>query len=147
MIKIEIKWYEDFVNRLWHLVADDTTNKAIKLSMFEIQREAQIRTPLDTGNLRGSYETKFWELEWELRNTRKYWIFVHEGRWPWPIPLRAIEPWARRKGINPYVVKKSIQKKWTKGQPWMTQTAEAMQGKVNFIFNSEFQKLFKRLSN
>jgi len=147
MIKIDIKWYEDFVNRLGHMVADETTNKAIKISIFELQREAQKRTPVDTGNLRWSYETNFWNLEWELRNTRKYGASVHEGTKPHYAPIKELRPWARRKGISPFAVQKAIAKKGTKGQPWMTNTVNSMENKVNTIFSTEFDKLFQKLSN
>lgn len=145
MIKIEIKWYEDFVNKVWHLVVDPYVNTAIKKSIINFERAAKIETPVDTGNLRQSYESKFWYLEWELRNTRKYWIFVHEPTRPHTPPLDAITPWARRKGIPAWAVWMSIKKKGTKWNPWMTRAMEQEEWRVEQFFSREMDKLFNQL--
>lgn len=128
------------------MVVDPYVNSAIKKSIINFERTAKIETPVDTGSLRQSYETRFWNLEWSLTNTRKYWLYVHEGRRPWGASLKEITPWAKRKGIPPWAVWMSIKKKGTKWNPWMTRTIEQEQGKVEVFFNKEMDKLFQKLS-
>ena len=54
-------------------------NKAIKESIFDIERKAKPLTPVDTGRLRGSYDTRFGTLYGEVTPTAEYAIYVHEG--------------------------------------------------------------------
>lgn len=147
MIKIEIKWYEDFVNKVGHLVVDWYTNTAIKKSIINFERRAIQETPVDTGFLRSSYESRFWHLEWELRNTKEYGVFVHEPTRPHWTSAKNVEGWARRHGIPVGAVQASIAKKGTKWNPWMTRTMEQEAWQVEVIFNNEFSKLLSKLSS
>lgn len=54
-------------------------NEAIRKSIFMIEREGKIRTPVDTGRLRASYITRFSSLRGEVGPTANYSLFVHEG--------------------------------------------------------------------
>ena len=54
-------------------------NEAIKQSIFTIQRESMIHTPVDTGRLRASHYPKFRSLYGEVGPTAFYAPFVHEG--------------------------------------------------------------------
>lgn len=54
-------------------------NDAIKKSIFAIQRESMLRTPVDTGRLRASHFTRFSSLYGEVGPTAFYAIYVHEG--------------------------------------------------------------------
>ena len=147
MIKIQITWYEDFVNKVWHIVVDWYTNDAIKKSIINFQRTAIKETPVDTGNMRTSYDTRFWHLEWELRNTKEYGVFVHEPTRPHWTKAENLQGWADRHGIPVGAVQRSIAKKGTKGNPWMTRTLEKEAWSVEVIFNNEFSKLLKKLSS
>lgn len=143
MIKIEIKWYEDFVNKVWHLVVDWYANNAIRKSIINFERTAKIKTPVDTGDLRWSYESSFWNLEGELKNTRRYWLYVHEGTG------RYARNWNGRK--TPWFVQKAngdgFWTRWQKPQPWMEETVNQEVGKVEIFFNQEFEKLLSKLSS
>lgn len=54
-------------------------NTAIKESVFTVERESKIRTPVDTGFLRASHRTAFGNLKGEVGPTAVYGIYVHEG--------------------------------------------------------------------
>ena len=54
-------------------------NKAIKTSLFAIERDSKLRTPVDTGRLRASHQTTFSPLRGVLEPTAEYAIYVHEG--------------------------------------------------------------------
>ena len=60
-------------------IAFPMIDRAIRQSIFEVQREAQMRTPVATGRLRSSYATRFGNLEGAVGPTVEYAIFVHEG--------------------------------------------------------------------
>lgn len=77
----KIEWIDDFLKRIWELSVQKVLNNSIKKSIFTLEREWKIVTPVDTWLLRNSYETKFKNLEWRLRNFREYWPFVENRTW------------------------------------------------------------------
>lgn len=54
-------------------------NSAIKKSVFMVERESKILTPVDTGRLRASHRTLVTDLRGEVGTHTDYDIFVHEG--------------------------------------------------------------------
>lgn len=54
-------------------------DKAIAKSIFAIQGESMVNTPVDTGRLRASHQTLFAPLRGVLDVTAYYGVFVHEG--------------------------------------------------------------------
>lgn len=54
-------------------------NDAIRRSIFLIEGESKVRTPVRTGFLRASHQTAFSMLKGEVGPTASYAIFVHEG--------------------------------------------------------------------
>lgn len=54
-------------------------NKAIQQSIFTIERQSKINTPVRTGFLRASHRSLFSNLRGEVGPTASYSIFVHEG--------------------------------------------------------------------
>lgn len=80
MIGIEIKNIDELVEKLRGFDLVWTLNNAIKKSIFILERNAKINTPVRTGLLRNSYETEFWDLEATLRNYREYAPYVEAKR-------------------------------------------------------------------
>lgn len=80
-INIKIDWIDDFVKKIWEESIEKVLNKSIEKSIFILEREAKLITPVDTWLLRNSYETKFKYLEWRLRNFREYAPFVEARVW------------------------------------------------------------------
>lgn len=54
-------------------------DKAIKTSVFAIERDSKIRTPVDTGRLRSSHQSTFTPLKGVLEPRAEYAIYVHQG--------------------------------------------------------------------
>lgn len=54
-------------------------NKAIQQSIFTIERQSKINTPVRTGFLRASHRSLFSNLRGEVGPTASYAMFVHEG--------------------------------------------------------------------
>ena len=80
-IRANIEWIDDFLKKIWELSVQKVLNKSIKKSIFTLEREAKLITPVDTWLLRNSYETNFKDLEWRLRNFREYAPFVEWRVW------------------------------------------------------------------
>lgn len=54
-------------------------NEAIQKSIFTIERQSKINTPVRTGFLRASHQSIFSNLRGETGPTASYSVFVHEG--------------------------------------------------------------------
>lgn len=54
-------------------------DKAIQLSVLNIQRKSMINTPVLTGRLRASTASKFSHLRGEVGTHTNYDVYVHEG--------------------------------------------------------------------
>lgn len=76
MIEVQIKDIDELIKSFGKLNVQGALNKAIKKSIFTLERTAKINTPVDTWLLRNSYETNFGNLEWTLRNYREYGVYV-----------------------------------------------------------------------
>lgn len=53
-----------------------------------------------------------------------YGVYVEKGTRPHFPPIAAITPWAKRKGISPFLVARSIARKGTKAKPFMAPAAQ-----------------------
>ena len=80
----KIDGIDDFLRRIGELSVQKVINGSIKKSILTLENiltvknQAKRETPVDTGILRNSYETKFENLEGRLRNFREYGLYVHE---------------------------------------------------------------------
>lgn len=64
-----------------------------------------------------------------------YGYYAEKGRKPGRMPpISAIEGWANRHGINPYVLAKSIARKGTKPHPYMVPAFNNNVGRVTALF-------------
>jgi hypothetical protein len=80
-IRVDLEWIDEFLKKIWALTVQKTLDKSMKKSIFLLEREAKLVTPVDTWLLRNSYETKFRPLEWQLRNYREYAPLVESRVW------------------------------------------------------------------
>lgn len=53
--------------------------RAVRQSTFLVERGAKIKTPVDTGRLRSSIETKIMPLQGTIKTIVQYARFVHDG--------------------------------------------------------------------
>jgi len=65
-------------NRSPFLMAKEL-NKAIEKTVFKVEQQSKINTPVDTGRLRASHYTEFSNLRGAVGTDTNYDIFVHEG--------------------------------------------------------------------
>lgn len=80
-INVEIKNLDKVKAALnqYPTIAAKHFDRAIKSSIFKIEREAKGQTPVDTGRLRNSYTSIFSPLKGILEPTADYAFWVHEG--------------------------------------------------------------------
>lgn len=105
----------------------EALNKASGL----LYRAVLDETPTSTGTLKKAMARDFPEpLAARIFPQVQYALYVHEGTRPHGIPAAELGPggslarWAKKKGLNPYAVAKSIAVRGTKANPWMARTAE-----------------------
>ena len=121
-------------------------NEAIAKTLIAVQRYAIIGAPVDTGRLRASWRLSVQMLRGELTNTANYAIFVAKGTKPhWP-PIKAIEKWANRKGIPPFLVARAIATKGTKANPFFDNAVFAGQVIADQEFKNALDKTIKELA-
>ncbi len=96
-------------------------NKAIKKSIFDIRNRAIDTTPVKTGRLRGSYDTRFGMLRGQLRPAAKYAIYVHEGHRQ---EVGRFVPAIGKRLVAPYV----------KGNPFLKKAVKQAENKVQNNF-------------
>jgi len=93
-----------------------------------IQRDAKINAPVDTGRLRASItpEVKAFgnDVTGIVGSNVVYAPFMELGTRPhWP-PLGALEVWARRHGIDVYIVARAIATRGTKARKFLQNAFE-----------------------
>lgn len=94
-----------------------------------VQHAARGIVSVDTGELRKSISVDLFETNRtqgvEIGPTQPYGAGVEYGRPPHVVSPKALEGWARRRGLNPYAVARSIAKKGTKAHPYLIPSFEA----------------------
>lgn len=119
---------------------------AIRKTLLTIQAKSTPKIPVDTGFLRNAWSTRFGTLSGELENTAKYASFIHDGTNPhWP-PMDAIERWANRHGIPPFLVARSISQKGTKGKPFLDDAVRESESDANRFFETALTKITEQLA-
>lgn len=72
----------------------------------------------------------------------RYAKYVHAGRKPGKMPpVKALERWAKKKGLNAWAVAKSIEKKGIKPKPFLTDALEAKKGSVVKQFDNALERI------
>ena len=129
-VNIKIEGLKELTDALkkWPQISIKHIDDGIKKSLYEIEREAKPRTPVDTGRLMTSYRTDLMPLHGEIGPTANYAAAVHEGtkaHWPPWGPGTALALWATHKGMNAFLVARSISRKGTKGKPFLLDGVKA----------------------
>jgi hypothetical protein len=101
-------------------------NDWISKSAFRTTREAKLQVPpnIDTGRLQNSIHTTIGNLKAVVKPTASYALYIHEGRKPGgKLPPyqegTQLNRWATKKGMNPYLVARSIARNGTKPNRFM----------------------------
>jgi hypothetical protein len=86
-------------------------------------------------------------LQSKIGPSTDYGYYAEKGRGPGKAPpIGAIAGWAARKGINPYVLARSIARKGTKPHPYMLPAYQGNVGKVTSLFERIGVKVVSRMA-
>ena len=85
-----------------------------------MQRDAVKEAPVHTGTLQSRIDIVPGNLQYRIIPRAEYAAAAHDGRRPGKQPpVDAIRSWANSKGIDPFVLARSIGRKGTKGTPFL----------------------------
>lgn len=122
--------------------------RTLQRSAIIVQRFARQEAPVDRGQLRNSIQIRQLLHSVVITPRAKYALPVHEGSRPHFPPIKALtgkeeslDLWARRRGINPFLLARSIARKGTKPNPFMERAADKATPQVQ----AEFDALVARL--
>lgn len=127
-------------------VSEKYINTAISRSLLRIWGQEKQEAPFGVGGLlRENWQTSFGRFEGFLKALSPYAVFVHEGTRPHMPPVDALAAWAKKKGINPWAVAKSIAKKGTKANPFLQRavdkTARDVEGEFKRALDGTMEEL------
>ena len=89
---------------------------------IDTERTAKKEVQVDTAQLQSSIrpEVNLGGMSYTVKPHADHAIFAHEGRRPGKMPpVSAVESWSKRKGLDPFMVARSIGRKGTKGKKFM----------------------------
>lgn len=126
--------------------------RAMVTGSLIIEAAARTNAPKDTGRLGGSITHTISgsgaNLTSKVGPSVAYGLWVEKGRGPGKMPpVAALQPWARRHGVNPYVLARAIGRKGTKPQPFLVPAFTANQGKVSALFEALGLRVVARMAD
>jgi hypothetical protein len=101
----------------------------------DLRNAKQKTTPVDLSNLIGTWDVKFSNLRGEM-GPRPHWTSV-----------KNLEGWAKRHGMNPYALQRSIAKKGTKANPFLKEAIDIAQPSINKRFDTALSNSLKEIAN
>ena len=111
-----------------------------------VERFAKRTAPVDQGSLRQSIGTNVSGISAEVVAGAKYAPFVEFGRKPGTQPpIQNLERWANKRGIDPFVVARSIGRYGTKAQPFMHPALEKNRRNIIIEFEQALRKTIDEL--
>jgi hypothetical protein len=127
------------------------TRDAMETSLLLIERDARAAVPQDTRALMGSISStiasRAGALEGTVGPSKRYGYFVEYGRRPGKMPpLQAIEGWARRHGLNPFLVARAIGRRGVKARPFMLPALEKNEKRIFDLFAQAGARIAARIA-
>ena len=118
-MKIRIEGFHKFIKKVDPARFAEVKNKALFVWAEILKWKLQEETPVDTWILRQSYKVEKKNNAVIVYNTKKYWLYIHDGTKPHWTSAKNVSKWAQRHGVNPYAVVRAIARKWTKWKKWI----------------------------
>lgn len=136
-------------------ISEKHINKAINRTLIKIQDQAKQKAPSgDTQQLRQNWILKMGRFAGSLESGAKnkgyqYGRVVEFGRTAGkPMPVKnnpMFQLWATRRGMNPYAVAKSIQRKGIKGRPFFGPAVDASKEFADKEFSKAMDNILKEI--
>lgn len=121
-------------------------NTAIIGALTFVEINAKKEAPIGlTKKLYNNWTKTFSPLMGRLSSQMPYASAVQFGTPPHKVNVAEITPWAESKGLNPWAVAKSIEKKGTKANPFFKRALEASEERINTIFRGTLDGIIKEL--
>lgn len=121
---------------------------AMTTSLLLIESDARRGVKRDTGRLQNSitHSISGNGLEGKVGPSVAYGLYVEMGRRPGKMPpISAVEGWARRHGINPFLVARAIGRKGIKAQPFLIPAFEKNQRRIVDLFGAVGAKVLSQV--
>jgi len=118
-MEIKITGLNKFIKRIDPERFSQIKNKALFIWSEILKWKLQEATPVDTSILRQSYRIQEKNNKVVVYNTKKYWLYIHDGTKPHWTSVKNVRKWAQRHGVNPYAVQRAIARKGTKWKKWI----------------------------
>lgn len=111
------------------------TRRAMEYSLLLVEADARRGVRRDTGRLQNSITHAISGQGGTLRGvvgpSVRYGLYVERGRRPGrPPPVAALAGWARRHGVNPYVVARAIGRRGTRAAPFLLPAYERNRARI-----------------
>lgn len=150
-VTIEIKGLDKLMKMAdkYPAIAEKHVNKAINRSLIMVMDDAKRNAPFGvSGNLKQNWNLRMGRFEGSLSsgansNGFYYGSAVEYGTRPHFPPISALSLWSRRKGLNPFVIARSISQKGTKANPFFSRAVKGRKGDID----AEFSKALTNIIN
>src|SRR3990167_4093527 len=142
---IHVEGLEELKQKLSANVTEASVKEFLAKSAMEVEKNAKLNSPVDTGRLRASINNK---VEIGTGRARAiigtnvtYAPYQEFGTAPHFPPLAAMQPWARRHGFPPgnagaYLVARAIAQHGTKGKFYMKKGFEQSLNTINTLMRA-----------
>lgn len=120
---------------------------ALTAGSLLVEGTARSLAPKDTGRLGGSITHQISGMTSRIGPSVAYGLFVEKGRRPGkPPPVAAIAPWARRHGVNPFLVARAIGRRGTKPRPFLVPALTQNTGRIVALFQKVGVRVVSRMA-
>lgn len=142
-IELEIKNLDRLKAKMdqFPAIAEKHINRAIARALNRIFGEEKLQAPVDTAMLRDNWKVDIGRFEGSFRSNAPYALAVHNGTRPHPVAAKSLEAWARKRGLNPWAVAKSIAKNGTKANPFLKRAVDLQKDNVNKEFATALENI------
>lgn len=144
MIEIDLKDFNKLlkIGEKFPVTAEKHITYAIRRALTRILGAEKQEAPFGvTGSLRDRWDLQVSPFQGFLRSQMPYAVSVHEGSAPHFVSAEKLAPWAKKKGLNPYAVAKSIAVKGTMPNPFFRRAVSRVQGDVNKEFSEALKNI------
>ena len=119
--------------------------KAMETSTTMLKYEARNTVSVDTGALRRSIGNQVTlrgnSVIGRVGAGERYGTYVEYGTHPHYVSAKALERWARKRGLNPYAVARSIARKGTQKHPFLIPSFVKLRSQIEAIFQKVFNSI------
>jgi hypothetical protein len=147
-VQLEVKGLDKLIKMAekYPAVAERRIGDAIQSSFQLIAGVVNSKAPRGvTGDLRQAWKKEYRRFYGKFSSGVSYAAAVEYGTAPHYVSPRVLAPWAEKKGLNPFAVSKSIQKKGTKANPFFADTVEYSEKGIDRIFKDALTKITKEI--